>query len=37
MAEVFKIDLAYPRTLAMKSSKKFGEYTSRIYNHLGMK
>ena len=37
MAEVFKIDLAYPRTLAMKSSKKFGEYTSRIYNHLDMK
>lgn len=36
MAEVFQIDLPYPRTLAMKSQEDFGNYTRRIYDHMGM-
>jgi len=36
MAEVIDIDLPYPRTLAMKTQERFGDYTRRIYEHLGM-
>ncbi|SLN27970.1 ABC transporter ATP-binding protein [Oceanibacterium hippocampi] len=36
MADHFEIDLPYPRTLSMKTSEKFGEYTRRIYALLGM-
>ncbi|MSQ54121.1 MAG: ABC transporter ATP-binding protein [Betaproteobacteria bacterium] len=36
MADNFEIDLAYPRTLDMKTNARFGEYTRRIYKLLGM-
>ena len=36
MADEFRIDLPYPRTLAMKTHEDFGEYTRRIYALLGM-
>lgn len=36
MADYFPIDLPYPRTLDMKVTKKFGNYTNRIYKLLGM-
>jgi len=37
MAEYMKIDLPEPRTLDVKTTEKFGEYTRRIYDLLGMK
>jgi NitT/TauT family transport system ATP-binding protein len=36
MADYFPIDLPYPRTLDLKTSERFGEYTRRIYKLLGM-
>ena len=36
MAEVFPIDLAHPRALAVKTGEAFGEYTRRIYRLLDM-
>jgi NitT/TauT family transport system ATP-binding protein len=36
MADNFRVDLPHPRTLDMKTSEKFGEYTRRIYRLLGM-
>ncbi|WP_246137986.1 ABC transporter ATP-binding protein [Maritimibacter fusiformis] len=36
MADYFDIDLPYPRTLDMKVTEPFGEYTRRIYKLLGM-
>jgi NitT/TauT family transport system ATP-binding protein len=36
MADNFKVELPHPRTLDMKTSEKFGEYTRRIYRLLGM-
>jgi len=36
MADVFEIDLPYPRTLDMKTHARFGEYTRRVYRLLGM-
>ena len=36
MADVFPIDLAYPRALAVKTEEAFGEYTRRIYRLLDM-
>ncbi|HEX5611848.1 MAG TPA: ABC transporter ATP-binding protein [Burkholderiales bacterium] len=36
MADNFPIDLPYPRTLDMKTSVPFGEYSRRIYKLLGM-
>lgn len=36
MADNFLVDLPYPRTLEMKTSERFGEYTRRIYRLLGM-
>jgi NitT/TauT family transport system ATP-binding protein len=36
MADHFAIDLAYPRRLDMKTTERFGEYTRRIYQLLGM-
>jgi NitT/TauT family transport system ATP-binding protein len=36
MADHFRVDLPHPRTLDMKTSEKFGEYTRRIYRLLGM-
>jgi NitT/TauT family transport system ATP-binding protein len=36
MADNFRIELKYPRTLDIKTSEKFGEYTRRIYHLLGM-
>jgi len=36
MADNFLIELSHPRTLDMKTSEKFGEYTRRIYRLLGM-
>jgi len=36
MADYFPIDLPYPRTLDMKVTEPFGEYTRRIYRLLGM-
>ena len=36
MADNFPIDLAYPRTLDMKTNARFGEYARRIYKLLGM-
>jgi NitT/TauT family transport system ATP-binding protein len=36
MADNFPIDLPYPRTLDMKTSVRFGEYSRRIYKLLGM-
>ncbi|HSD41955.1 MAG TPA: ABC transporter ATP-binding protein [Burkholderiales bacterium] len=36
MADNFEIDLAHPRTLEVKTSERFGDYTRRIYRLLGM-
>ena len=36
MADQFSVDLPHPRTLDMKTSEQFGEYTRRIYRLLGM-
>jgi NitT/TauT family transport system ATP-binding protein len=36
MAAHFDIDLPEPRTLAIKTSEKFGDYTKKIYALLGM-
>lgn len=36
MADNFRVDLPHPRTLDMKTHEKFGEYTRRIYQLLGM-
>jgi NitT/TauT family transport system ATP-binding protein len=36
MAANFSVDLPHPRTLEMKTSEIFGEYTRRIYRLLGM-
>ena len=36
MADNFRVELPHPRTLEMKTSEKFGEYTRRIYRLLGM-
>ena len=36
MADNFEIDLPHPRTLDMKTSERFGEYTRRVYRLLGM-
>ena len=36
MADHFRIDLPYPRQLAMRTSETFGAYSRRIYHLLGM-
>jgi ABC-type nitrate/sulfonate/bicarbonate transport system, ATPase component len=36
MADNFRVELAHPRSLEMKTSEIFGEYTRRIYRLLGM-
>ena len=36
MADVFEIDLPFPRNLDVKTTEKFGDYTRRIYRQLGM-
>jgi NitT/TauT family transport system ATP-binding protein len=36
MADNFRVELNHPRTLDIKTSEKFGEYTRRIYHLLGM-
>jgi NitT/TauT family transport system ATP-binding protein len=36
MADNFEVELAYPRTLDMKTHERFGEYTRRVYRLLGM-
>jgi NitT/TauT family transport system ATP-binding protein len=36
MADNFRVDLPHPRTLDMKTSEVFGEYTRRVYRLLGM-
>jgi NitT/TauT family transport system ATP-binding protein len=36
MADSFSVDLPHPRTLDMKTSEQFGEYTRLIYRLLGM-
>jgi NitT/TauT family transport system ATP-binding protein len=36
MADNLVIDLPHPRTLDMKTHERFGEFTRRIYRHLGM-
>ena len=36
MADNIAIELPYPRKLEMKTQPIFGEYTRRIYRHLGM-
>ena len=36
MADNFRIDLPHPRTLDIKTSEKFGEYSRRIYRLLGL-
>jgi len=36
MADHFSVELPVPRTLDMKTSERFGEYTRRIYRLLGM-
>jgi NitT/TauT family transport system ATP-binding protein len=36
MADNFEVDLPHPRTLDVKTSERFGEYTRRIYRLLGM-
>jgi NitT/TauT family transport system ATP-binding protein len=36
MADNFRVELPHQRTLEMKTSDKFGEYTRRIYRLLGM-
>jgi NitT/TauT family transport system ATP-binding protein len=36
MADNFRVELPYPRSLEMKTNEKFGEYARRIYRLLGM-
>ena len=36
LADYFEVDLPHPRSLDMKTSVKFGAYTKRIYELLGM-
>jgi NitT/TauT family transport system ATP-binding protein len=36
MADNFRVELPHPRTLDMKTSETFGEYTRRVYRLLGM-
>ncbi len=36
MADNFHVDLPHPRSLDMKTSEAFGEYTRRVYRLLGM-
>src|SRR5213083_1494347 len=36
MADNFRVELPHPRTLEMKTSETFGEYTRRVYRLLGM-
>ena len=36
MADNFRVDLPHPRTLDIKTSEKFGEYSRRIYHLLGL-
>jgi NitT/TauT family transport system ATP-binding protein len=36
MADNFEVDLPHPRTLDMKTHERFGEYTRRVYQLLGM-
>jgi len=36
MADYFKVDLPYPRTLDIKTTEGFGRFTRRIYTLLGM-
>ena len=36
MADNFAVDLPHPRTLDMRTTAKFGEYTRRIYHTLGL-
>ena len=36
MADNFQVDLPHPRTLDLKTSETFGEYTRRVYRLLGM-
>jgi NitT/TauT family transport system ATP-binding protein len=36
MADNFEVELAYPRTLDMKTHERFGEHTRRVYRLLGM-
>jgi len=36
MAEYFPIDLAFPRTLEIKTTEEFGVYARRIYASLGL-
>jgi NitT/TauT family transport system ATP-binding protein len=36
MADNFRVELNHPRTLDIKTSEKFGEYSRRIYRLLGM-
>jgi NitT/TauT family transport system ATP-binding protein len=36
MADNFRVELPHPRTLDMKTSELFGDYTRRIYRLLGM-
>ncbi len=36
MADNFEVDIPMPRTLDMRNTEKFGEYTRRIYRLLGM-
>ena len=37
MADYFKVDLPYPRSLEMKTSPEFGECVKKVYGLLGMK
>ena len=36
MADNFRVDLPHPRSLDMKTSEAFGDYTRRVYRLLGM-
>jgi NitT/TauT family transport system ATP-binding protein len=36
MADNFRVELPHPRTLDMKTSELFGDYTRRVYHLLGM-
>ena len=36
MADTFTVDLPYPRELGLKSTPRFGDYTRRIYDLLGL-
>jgi len=36
MADNFPVELPHPRTLEVKTQEKFGDYTRRVYRHLGM-